>query len=398
MSRALKTVIFRAKDCDDGTLRHALMGIDGAQIVAEVTEDDDLANSVNQNRPDILMLLFGHSAQRAVLDQVAALIKSKRDLSVILAGPDRDPDLLLSAMRSGVREFVQLPTDSEALIEVLQKILEVLPTRQSGSLIVVHGSGGGCGTSTVACNLAVEITQSGAGRVALVDLDLYRGQLAAMLDVFPTYTMLDVCRLDNDDLDHGRLDSALLKHDSGVRLLARPKELLPQDLGVLARIVDVVHGLIEMFDYVVLDFDLQTDLSDGRLVKMSDEFLLVCQPVIPAVRNASEVIRDLETMKFDTDRVRLVLNRVPKKPGSVRIENVEKSLKRNVFWEIPEDSACVSESLNLGIPLSEHATSSKVRCALRDMATAVMRPQATEITGGGKKGSLFQRMFKSNVA
>ncbi len=103
-------------------------------------------------------------------------------------------------------------------------------------------------------------------------------------------------------------------------------------------------------------------------------------------------------MKKYTERLLLLLNRVHKKPGSVRIENVEKILKRNVFWEIPEDSACVSESLNLGIPLSEHATSSKVRCALRDMATAVIRPQPTEMTGGGKKGGLFQRMFKSNVA
>ena len=55
MSRSLKTVILRAKDCEDETLRHSLLGIDGAQIVAELTEDDDLVLNVNQNRPDVLM-------------------------------------------------------------------------------------------------------------------------------------------------------------------------------------------------------------------------------------------------------------------------------------------------------------------------------------------------------
>ena len=130
MARSLKTVVFKTPDCEDSTLRPSLLGIDGAQIVADLNQDDDLSKAVNQARPDVLIVIVGPADCRKLLDQVAGLLKTRRDLTVILAGPDRDPDLLLCAMRAGVREFVRLPTDPEALLEVLQKIIEIQPDLQ----------------------------------------------------------------------------------------------------------------------------------------------------------------------------------------------------------------------------------------------------------------------------
>ncbi len=398
MTRSLKIAILRADDCDDSTLKPALLAIDGVHVVGEIKPAGDLVASVRQYRPDVLLLTLGQADGARLLNGVSELMRHSRELSVVLAGPRRDPDLLLTAMRTGVREFIELPTRPEDLIEVLQKIMEVQPNRQTGKLILVHGSGGGCGASVLACNLAVEISRSGRGRVALVDMDLHRGQLAAMLDVFPTYNILDVCPLEGDDFDAGRLESALLKHDSGVRLLARPKELIDDDLRLLRSAApEILHGLQDTFDYILVDFDLQQDVTGGRLSRMADEVLLVSQPVISSIRNASEIIQTFDAQGLDLDRLRLVLSRVPRKLGSVRIDSVEKSLKRNVFWEVPEDYVGVSESVNLGVPLGEHATSSKTRCSIRDLALAVTRADSGGASADKKVG-LFKRMFSHNVA
>lgn len=398
MSGTLKIVILKTADCTDVTLKPALLGNTSIRIVAELTESDDPAVAVRQSRPDVLVVAIGAAPAGNLLNKIADLLKNKRELNVILAGPQRDSDLLLTAMRSGVREFVLLPTQADVFGEITQKIMEVQPARRTGKLLLVHGCSGGCGASTLAGNIAVEIARSGRGRVVLVDLDLYRGQLAPMLDVFPTYTLMDLCRLEPEDLDPARLDSALLTHDSGVRLLARPKDVVGDDIEILHRTVDVIHELMDMFDYVIADMDLRLDVTEGKLVRMADEFILVSQPVLSSVRSAAEVVRQLEALQFDLTRLRLVLNRVPRKLGSVQIESVEKTLKRNVFWEVPEDYACVSESLNLGLPLSEHATSSKVRCSVRDLAMALVRPESAELHLGQQKAGLLKRFFRANVA
>ena len=84
---------------------------------------------------------------------------------------------------------------------------------------------GGCGSTTVACNVAAALAKT--GKTVLVDLDLVRGGVASYFDIRPRYTIADV-------MDSGRearqalLDNALAIHQSsGLAILARPD--LPED-------------------------------------------------------------------------------------------------------------------------------------------------------------------------
>ncbi|MCG3137164.1 MAG: hypothetical protein HJJLKODD_01007 [Phycisphaerae bacterium] len=399
MNRTLRVAILKMPDCTDGSLEPSLLSIDGVRVVAQLTLADELSVALKECRPDVLMVALGDKPAHLLLGQIGEVIKNRRELCVILAGPKRDPDLLLTAIRAGVREFAELPTRPELLIEILQKMLEGQPTRQMGKLLVFMGAGGGNGTSTVAGNVAVELARSGVGRVALVDLDIYTGQLAAMLDLFPTFTVLELCAIDHLEAEHARIESVMLKHSSGVHLLARPKEPTVDDLPQLkARAVEVIQHLQEMFDFVLVDVNPYTDVTEGRLATMADEIVLVAQPQINAVHNSAQLQRLLNQLQCDLNRLRLVINRVPRKLGSVRIDSVEKSLKRNVFWQIPEDYEAVSESLNLGIPLSEHATASKARCSIRDLAQALVRADHLEKKEPAARSGLLRRIFKDNVA
>lgn len=396
MSRSLRIAIVKTRECKDQTLKPALTAIEGVRVVAELDATADIDAMLGQVRPDVLFVSLGKNGAGETLDRLHEALKSQREISFILAGPERDPDLLLAALRCGVREFVELPTRAESLLKILQEILESRPERRTGKLLAFQRCGGGSGASTLAANIAVEIARSGRGSVALVDLDLHRGQLAAMLDLFPTYTLLDLCTLEMDDIDPARLDSALLKHDCGVRVLARPKNLSPDDLPLLDRTLSVITSLLEAFDYVVADLDIAREDTGGRIVNLVDELVLVGQPVISSIRNASELVKRLSETSSRDQKIRFVLNRVPKRPGSLKADNVEKSLKHPVFWEIPEDHEVISESINLGQPLAEHAAGSRVRGAIRDLAMGLIRTDAAE--RADRKTGLLKRIFKANVA
>ena len=71
-------------------------------------------------------------------------------------------------------------------------------------LILVTGSKGGVGTTTVALNLAVQLAQLTAKRIALLEFARPFGQIGLMLDFHPRFTLLDALgRID-------RLDEVLL--------------------------------------------------------------------------------------------------------------------------------------------------------------------------------------------
>ena len=66
------------------------------------------------------------------------------------------------------------------------------------------------------------------------------GQLAAMLDVAPTHNLLDLCAVEGEELEPGQFERVLLKHGSGLKLVARPRDLTPEENKELMQYADSV--------------------------------------------------------------------------------------------------------------------------------------------------------------
>src|SRR5262249_39973586 len=146
-----------------------------------------------------------------------------------------DGQHILTAMRAGVREFITKPVEPELLGQAVNKVMEqASSTVQVGNLISVIGTVGGCGSSSLAVNLAMELNdicrkKGHEGRaVAVVDLDFRYGQLGTMLDVQPDYTISDLADTP-EQLDVTIIDKAMVKHPSGLHLLSRPNSFSQAD-------------------------------------------------------------------------------------------------------------------------------------------------------------------------
>ena len=188
-----KIIVLTPDEGFAGDLRAILLRLDGVKIVAEVDEPALLSQAVQQFPVDLLVVNLDPSPE-AILPIVGDVISANRELTVIASSDCTDGQLILKAMRLGIREFLPKPIDAKALTEAIERVAEgrVEVTKQ-GRLITVIGTSGGVGATLLMTNLAAELAALAEGNVTAVDLDYRFGQVATLFDVDPKYTLADLC-------------------------------------------------------------------------------------------------------------------------------------------------------------------------------------------------------------
>jgi pilus assembly protein CpaE len=292
------------------------------------------------------------------------------------------PELLREAMRSGVREFLPSPLDANTLRStVLQFIQESSGTGVilSRKLIVVMGAKGGVGTSTLAINLAAQIASTKRKRTILMDLGQPVGHGSLMLDLRPRFTIRD--GLNNlSALDAHFLNGLLTKHSSGLELLAGIAH--PEDWGKVsssgvARIVNVARTIGEV---VVMDFGVSFAPQWRDVLSEANKILVVAEPTVPSLWSLERYLSAMADLDRETDRIQIVINRWTRKDETT-VNSLEKHLKRSVLARLPNDTAQVSEAINLGVPLFKNH---------RNPLLTQIRELATQLVNGGPPKAVVQ--------
>src|SRR5262249_7218598 len=226
--------------------------IDGLRIVGDWDSTCDLAAMIRQARPRVVAVLLNGPSAPGILEKISGILKEDPALKVLGVGLPNDPELLRSAMRGRLTELIDLPVDAEKLLSTLQSVAGGdHSSRPSGRLIAVRGTGGGCGATVLAANLAVELAKLDRGRTAVVDLDLHFGQIATMFDVSPAFTLSELAQ-QSEEYDQRVLDNAMARHSSGVSVLARPRDPDAPPISS-AKLSAILTSLLDYHDWVVVD-------------------------------------------------------------------------------------------------------------------------------------------------
>jgi len=251
-----------------------------------------------------------------------------------------DPKLAVRALRAGAREFVQFPLAQGVIEEVLARIAATLqqravpPEKTLGKLLIFVGSKGGSGVTTVACNVAIALAQNSDQRVLLIDLALPIGDAALCLGIAADYSTQDALR-NIDRLDARYLQNLLVKHQSGVSVLAAPTEVPEGEVSKVAvdRLISVAR---HEFDHVIVDVGSRIDVAAKVLLEDASTIYLVTQTGISDLRNSNRMISQF--FAGGNSNIEIVLNRAESRSNGTANEDViTKALGRPVRWKIPDD-------------------------------------------------------------
>lgn len=393
MAAGIRVVIFNADEAYGPELRAGLLSFDGVRIVAEVDDPILLPQAAAQFPADVAIIHLDPAPEPVLMvaRQVAAELPN---LPLFALSQSTDGQLILSAMRSGIREFITKPIDREILASAFEKIARKrLESAGQGRLIAVLGAAGGVGATSVATNLAVELADIAGGRVALVDLDFRFGQVATMLDLDTTYTIADLCESPGQ-IESQLIERALVKHGSGLRVLGRPKTFTQAENISAAHCVGVLTGLATLHEFVVVDGPTRFDMGAKAVLDVADEILLVMHLLVPCVRNVSRMLEGMRQVGFNLERVKLICNRTCRDVGAVSLDDVRETLGIRVEAALPDDWATMSAAVNLGEPLALYAPKSRIRTALRELAERLHHPEhRADEQDAGKKGGIFSKIF-----
>ncbi len=288
---------------------------------------------------------------------------------VLAVGPVTDARLRLGALSDGADQYLDEAELDLELEVVLRRLGQSSAApEEAGKVIAVLAPSGGSGSSTLAVNLATALAQH-ARNSLLLDLNLGAGDVAPLLDLKPAYTLADLCK-NGSRPDRALLERCLVRHPSGVSLLA-PTRSFSDIAQVTAQAVGDVLGLARgLFPYIIVDLDDSFHGEQTQTLRQSDVILLVLRLDFTSLRNTQRTLDHLAQLHIPRERVRVVVNRYgqPKELPSSRAEEV---LGVKIAHYIPDDPKTINRANNNGVPAVLEAPSAKVSRSVLHLAQSV---------------------------
>ncbi|MGE5174883.1 MAG: AAA family ATPase, partial [Hyphomicrobiales bacterium] len=305
-----------------------------------------------QRRPRIVLLDLPHQYEEA-LTAAGQFKQDEPDTALFLLSNSLDPQLLLRAIRAGAAEVLKKPLDRALLQEAVERVSRSGAARsvsgsRARSIVTLFSTKGGVGTSTVAANLAVAMKAHLGLETVLADFDPQAGSAAHLLGIKAERSMSDLLRAPR--IDSATLHMNLLRHGSGIAVLAQPDDLSQHEPMSPAQAGGVLDALSSSHDVVVVDAPHSFDEVSLEILDRSTTILLLVELSIPSIRAARRAMEVLERLHFTDvpERVRLVVNRSTGTRGFISLDQLAEAMAVRPYHTIQNDYRRVFASVNAG--------------------------------------------------
>ncbi|MGD0060469.1 MAG: response regulator [Verrucomicrobiia bacterium] len=387
-------------------LKSLLAGESDIQVVGEARDGKECLDLVTRHRPDVVLI----KEDLPVVNGLAAAEQISADLPevgviLILTGSEGQ-EVWHKMLRAGIKEFVTRPLTADRLLEEVRKVaaLQAKASKRAGTappapaatqpeapkhrVITITGPRGGCGKTVIATNLAVALART-SENVALVDLNLWGGDVAMLLDVSPKRTLGDLLP-GFGGIDYDVVDSVMSKHPTGVSVLPAPLTGT-FDGSTLSRymVQSILEALREHYEYIIVDTGYANLESTLAAMDYSDLILVVVGMDLPRLRDGKLYLKNLLAANYPKEKIRVIVNRTTTSK-EISPTEVETILEFPVTAQIPSDDALVGSSVNLGQTFVSTSPNKPVTRALLGLAEAMAPGASFEKKRTGKWFSFMQ--------
>jgi pilus assembly protein CpaE len=339
-------------------------------VVGAASSGREAITLATQLLPDVVLM----DINMPEMDGIAAtelLSSAVPTAAVVMMSVQGEADYLRRSMLAGAREFLVKPFSSDELSASIRqvwarerdKVTRLAPRPAAapsagtsrtpgkrGQIVAFFSPKGGVGRTTMAVNTAVSAVNDLGRKVCLVDGSFQFGDVGVMLNLNPkNMSIADLMPELPASGDFDSVDTFVVTHSSGVRVLLAPPSPEMAELVTSAGIKQILDALRADHDLVIVDCAAGITDTTLAILDSADVILAMLTLEITSIKNMRLFLEITERLGYEESKVRLVLNRADGNLG-IRVADVEHSIGRRVDHTIVSDGRGVVYALNRGIP------------------------------------------------
>lgn len=284
-----------------------------------------------KDKPDIIVLdpllpdLTG-------VELVTRLRLDRRTSSVPCIALSGQPDSedMNSLLAAGCNEYIVKSNQTlTSLMDILPRLLHGEPPapKKRGMLIVFLSAKGGIGTSSLCANIAMCLgSEKIETRVAVIDMVLPIGSIADIVGYTDRMNLVSVA------LENPTKTSADYFKDNLPRvpswyfhLLAGSPDPESANNLVVSRLDGLINGIIESYDYILVDMGRALSQISLPIIKMADVIVLMVGSDLSSAILTQKIWDFLMKQGIDSKRVYPLQNRAVGLEGMTRVELEQKT-------------------------------------------------------------------------
>lgn len=352
----------------EGRVRQAIAGALHGELQTLSPEvlsggPDDVFRQLNGAPPEVLILGPGVTPENAL--KLATVFDLQYPEISLLLIAEPNPDLILKAMHSGIRDVVTPEIDVNELRVLLERACLASasrrrgmapaadPSQARGRVVAVMSPKGGVGKTTVATNLAIGLGKVAPMGVVIVDLDLQFGDVASGLLLEPEHSITEAVR-GAASQDSMVLKAFLTVHPAGIYALCAPRSPAESDYITPGHVSQLINQLASEFKYVVVDTAPGLGEHCLATLELATDGVWVCGMDVPSIRGLRKCFSVLKELQLLPAGRHTVLNFADRRSG-ISVQDVEATIGVPIDTVIPR-SRTLPFSTNRGIPVLQGTT------------------------------------------
>jgi len=345
------------------TVRQILTARGGHQVSVSSDAEEGLARAL-ANPPDLAIVdvMMPRISGYEICRQLRADPRTAT-IPIIIFTARGQPVDRQAAMESGADDYMAKPVPMQELLDRVDDWLGKQAAEKTYVLagtIVLLSLRGGVGVTTLAVNLATTLAQTRDGTACLVDLCPSSGHVALQLGLRPEPNWSNFFQ--NSVPSAEAIEAHLLKHDSGLHVLASPIFPIVGHGLTQPRVAAILNALRQRFTAIVVDAPSVLDGATMAALEAATVAGMVITAEAPSIQTAVGTLRALG----DWEKFRLILNQIVP-AAQLSTGMIERALKRPILGAVPFDPA-QAQALAQRKPLALQGPASPLAQAVRGLA------------------------------
>ena len=371
----IKVVVIDKVQNSKDIISSYIQNMDDVEYKAGFNSFDEI--NINFSNIDLIIFDVDFETFDKVFKNVKDIKEKYPNLNFIAISYEINPQFILKVKEQGIAQILLKPIISNILEASINKIKNIKQDNRNYT-ISVFSNKGACGKTSLATNLAYEISKLTNEKTAIVDLSFNFDDVSTALDIEAKYdfehALIEIERADEKTILNiaNRYKNSNLYIFSFKDNLAINKKISPSDIR------KIIRSIKNIFKYTIIDTPSTIDETTVSILDNSTLILLLAMLNMSSIRNIQKCLELFRHIGFSKLKTKLIINRFIEN-SEITIEDFEHTVNYEIFQKIPNNYLTLIDAINTGCLVSELNPNSNIAKSYISIASSVVNSDIMNI-------------------